>query len=156
HNGALGGQIAVRIVNFLFGNAVRLEEFGVADGRDFGEVYVGLRGGQISARLGKLLVNFGGIDVREEFALAHPAANVVVPHSQVAIGARVDGRFDVGHQRAGEHQIFIAALCRGMEDGHGGNGGGFGVVGKRFVRRAALEHLESANGHKNNGDEEEN
>ena len=52
---------------------------------------------------------------------------------------------------------FSSPVCaRGVEHGDGGNGEGFGVVGERFVLRAALEHQEGANDHKNNDDEEEN
>jgi hypothetical protein len=43
-----------------------------------------------------------------------------------------------------------------MEHGHGRNREDFGVVGECFVLRAALEHEDGANDHKNNDEEEEN
>ena len=46
---AFSGEVAIGIVDFLFGYAVGFQQFGIARGSDFGEVHVGLSGDQIGA-----------------------------------------------------------------------------------------------------------
>jgi len=79
HDGFFGGQIADGIVNFLLGDAIGFDKFLETRCRDTREIGVGLRSGQFSLRLRKLLVHFGRINVRQGFTCANASANVVIP-----------------------------------------------------------------------------
>jgi len=102
--GDFGFQIPDGVIDLLLGDAVGLDEFLVTRCGDLGEVRVGLRGIEFGARLRQLLIHFRSVDVREQFALPHAAADVVIPLFQIAVGARIDGRFDVGLHGAGEDE----------------------------------------------------
>src|SRR5262249_44234499 len=95
YRGLFSGEIADSVVHLLLGDAVGLDEFLKARGRNLGEIRVGLRGGKVGLGLRKLLIYFGSVNIRKQLALSDTAANVVVPLFYVAAGARVDGRFNV-------------------------------------------------------------
>src|SRR5205085_10076994 len=64
-------------------------------------------------RLRELLVDLGRLDVGEELALLHAAADVAVPLLEIAAGARRDRRLHIALQRAGQHYLLrLRRRCR--------------------------------------------
>ncbi len=88
--------ITDRVIDFLLGHSVRFDQVLVARRSNSGKIGVGLGGVQIRSRLRKLLIDFGRVNIREQLALWHARSDIVVPLLQIAVGARIDGRFHIG------------------------------------------------------------
>ncbi len=134
-----GFQIPDGIIDLLLRDPVRLDQFLETCGRNLGEIRVGLRRIQVGARLGQLLVHFRGINVGKQIALPGAAADIVIPLFQIAVGARVDRRFDIRLHGAGENQVFLRRFDRGMKHGHRGDRECFRFLGEGLILGAALE-----------------
>src|SRR5215471_16113269 len=89
------GEIADRVIYFLFGDAVGLDELLIASRSNFGQIGIGLCSGEIGFSLRKLLIYFRSINVSKQIALRNASADVVIPLFDVAAGPGVDRRFDV-------------------------------------------------------------
>src|SRR5581483_6090277 len=78
------------------------------------------RGGLLARgdRLRELLVDLRRLDLGEELALLHAAADVLVPLLQVAAGARRDRRLDVALQRARQHHGLRLGAGLGLRHAH--------------------------------------
>ena len=141
HVGIGGGQVRLGLlvaaalgIGFLLRNRVGLAQRLITVCVDFRQVHRGDHLLPRGARLHQLLIDLRGVDVSQQFSLVHAAANVVIPAQQVAIGAGVDGRFDVRLQRAGQHQLFVGLLQGGMDDRDGRNG----VLHRLFRQHVAV------------------
>ena len=119
------------------------------------EIGVGLRGFKIGPGLKKLLIDFGSIDVGEQFAFSDAGADVAVPLFEIAVGASVDGRFDVCLHGAGQYQAFFGRLSGGMDYCDGGDGESFGFFRQGLILRAPLEKCERAEDDEDNDRDEE-
>ncbi len=126
------GVVADGVVDFLFGDAIGLDQFLKAVRCDFRKVFIRFRGAEVGFRLRELLIDFGCVDVGEEFAFFHTGADVVIPANEIAAGARVDRRVDVSLRRRREDEIFLAGRDGRMNDLHVGHGHLFGFAGERF------------------------
>ena len=154
--GDFGFQIPDGVIDFLLRDAVGLDEFLVTRCGDPGEIRVGLCGIEFGARLRQLLIHFGSVDVRQQLALPDAAADVVIPLFQIAVGARIDGRFDIGLHGAGEDEVLLRRFHRGMNHGHGGNRQRFRFLGERLILGAALEQRYRPQNHQHHHDNEKN
>ncbi|WP_345057889.1 hypothetical protein [Arthrobacter methylotrophus] len=63
------------------------------------------------------LVDFGRVEQRQHVALVHMRADVLEPAHHVAAGARVDGRFHIALQRAGQGELAVGAGRLGRDGG---------------------------------------
>src|SRR6267154_4379295 len=136
--GAPGGIVTDSVVYFLFGYPVSFDQFFKTCGGDAREIFIGLHGAEVGARLRKLLIDFRGFDFCEEIALLHMAADVVVPRFDVAGGARVDWRLHIGLQRGWQRQVFLRGLDGGMDYCDRGYCGLLRFLGQCVVLLAAL------------------
>ncbi len=89
--GDLGFQVSDRVIDFLLGDTIRLDELLVTRRGNLGKIRIGLRGIQIGARLRQLLIHFRSVNISKQIALTDAAPNVVIPLFQIAVGARIDG-----------------------------------------------------------------
>src|SRR5882724_12462545 len=136
--GAPGGIVTDSVVYFLFGYAVSLDQLFVPCGGDARKIFIGLHGAEVGARLRKLLIDFRAFDFCEKIALLHMAADVVIPLFDVAGGARVDWRLNVGLQRGWQRQVFLRGLDCGMDDCDRRYSGLLRFLGQCVVLLAAL------------------
>jgi len=93
-----------------------------------------------------LLIDFGSIDVGEQFTFSHAGADVPIPLFEIAVGASVDGRFDVRLHGAGQDQAFFGRLSGWMDYCDGGDGESFGFFRQGLILRTPLEKCERAEG----------
>ena len=129
----------------------------ITSGSDLRKIGVGLGGFEIGFGLNELLIDFRSIDVGEKFALADAAADVAIPLFEIAVGARVDRRFDVGLHGAGKDQIpRPEASVVGWMTATVGMASVLRFLGERLVLRAALQQRERAEDDQHNDREEEN
>ena len=131
-------------VGFLLRDRIGLAQGLIAVGIDLGQIHCGDDLLARGARLHQFLIDFRRVDVGQQLALLHAAANVLVPAQQVAVGAGVDRRLDVGLQRAGQHQFLVGLFRDGMNHGDGGNGVLLGLVGQDAAVVHAGEHGDDA------------
>jgi hypothetical protein len=96
-------------VGVLAGDGVGLDQPRVALGLDAGVVGGGLRGGQIGLGLGQLLIHLGGGDHASSapFFTLEPMSKY--QRSQVAAGARVDGRIRLAVTLPGSTKLSTGA-----------------------------------------------
>src|ERR1700722_7079006 len=158
--GSSGGRflccvIANGVVNFLFRNAIGLDQFLKAIRGDLREILVGFRGAEISSGLQKLLIDFGRVNVGEQFAFLYARADVVIPTNEIAVGARVNRRLNVSLRRGGQNQVFLAGGDGRVNDLHVGDGHFFGCVGEGLELRTAGQEREAADDDQNKGDKPE-
>src|SRR5271169_59685 len=117
----LGLVIAGGVVGILLGDGIGLQQIPVAVCGDPRQVQVGFRGGQVGSQLPQGLIDFGGVDLRQQLAGFHAGADIHIPFLQVTVGAGVDGSVDERLHVGGEHDLRRGRSARGMDDGHAGD-----------------------------------
>ena len=98
-----------------------------------GDLKIGAGLGEIRPGLGKLGVDIRRVDFREDIALGHPGADVLVPGFHVAAGARKDRRFAEGGEAARQDDLRVRGTGQGSGDRNGGNGHGAGFIREHGV-----------------------
>ena len=74
---------------------------------DFGQLQVGLRGGQLGFGLIKLLIDLRRFDLGQQLSGFHARADIGVPFLQITAGARVHRRIDERLNVAGQRDFFL-------------------------------------------------
>ncbi len=100
----LGGEISDLLVDFLFGNRIRTDHRRPALGCGLRERGIGLRTGEIGARLEQLLIQIGRFDFGEQIASLHLGTDIVFPALQITAHARIDRRPCIRLDTAGQFQ----------------------------------------------------
>ncbi len=132
----LRGRIAGLLVRVLFGYGLGRQQSLPPRVGALGEILVCARGRQIGLCLGQLLVDFRGLDLREQLSLGDGRADVGIPGFQVAAGARVDRRLNEGLYGPGQDQLFAGRAGFGGGGGHGR----YGRAGVLLQQLRAGEH----------------
>ena len=76
---------------------------------DFSEAEIGLRSGQIGARLLQLLIDFRSVNLSEQLSGLDARADIRAPALEVAVRPRIDRRVDVRLHVAGENDLLLGA-----------------------------------------------
>ena len=94
----------------------------VAAGVDLGQAGIGLRRGQISARLKQLLVHLRSADHCQQLAPPDMCPDIEIPFAQVTVGTCVKQRVGIGVDIARQYD-FLPGLPRvgGIDDDSGGS-----------------------------------
>ena len=119
-SGFLGGRIARLFFRVLLGNRFGRQQSLPARIGAVGESLVGAGCRKIGQRLGQLLIDLRVFDHGEDLALGDLGADVRVPYLEVAVGARVNRRFDECLNRAGQYQLFAQGAGLGFHRDYGG------------------------------------
>ena len=97
---------------------------------------------EIGFRLYQLLIDLGRIDIGKKFSPTNAGADISIPFFQVAVGSRVNRRFDISLHRTRKHESLVSRFRDRMNDGNGGNGTRLSFFGEGLVLRAALNQGE--------------
>lgn len=121
-SGGLDHQVRLLLGRVLVADAVRLEELGVSRRRHAGQLLGRLRLKELVSHRVELLVEVGGVNLRDHLARLHEVADVHEIPSEVAAGAGVDGCLHPGlHLRRQEEPARRFAGSR-RHHGDGGRG----------------------------------
>ena len=100
---------------------------------------IGLRRREIGARLRELFIHFRRVDVRQQIAFLNPAADIVIPLLEIAVGARVNRGLDERFHRSRQHQVFLARFGSWVDHANSLNRKRFRFFREGAVFRAALQ-----------------
>ena len=134
--GGLRSRIAGLFVRVLLGYGLGCKQGLPSRIGALGKVLVCAGRRQIGLCLGQLLIDFRGLDLREQLSLDDRRADVRIPDLEVAIGSCVDRRLNECLYGARQHQ-FLAACAR---FGGGGRHGRYGSRGILFDEFGAGDH----------------
>ena len=98
-------EVAGGLVGLLPGDGIFGQQLLPSLGGDLRNLLVGLRGCQIGLCLLHLLVEFRSLDLGQNLSAMHARADVGIPLAQVAVGARIDRRVDVGLRIRGKRDL---------------------------------------------------
>jgi len=103
------------LISVLLGDIAGLRQLVPARGGLLGDLVVGLGRGQIGARLLELVVDLGGLDLGQELPGFDSCTDVHQPALEIAVGARIDRRVDVGLDAAWQDQLLHRGAALGLD-----------------------------------------